>query len=95
MQPMHLAHVSVRQQSTMSLKPSFGSGGSGTSGRLWSATRLLETENDFIDDTSFQIVYGNQVTAVKAQSASQKRQWINQVQHYSALQTTMYRQPSS
>ncbi|KAL0078645.1 hypothetical protein J3Q64DRAFT_1664753 [Phycomyces blakesleeanus] len=44
------------------------------------------------DDTSFQIVYGTSVIAVKTSASSQKRQWISQVQHYSALQTTMNRQ---
>ncbi|KAI7900770.1 uncharacterized protein BX663DRAFT_516465 [Cokeromyces recurvatus] len=38
------------------------------------------------DDLSFQIVTINQVIAVKAASAAQKRQWISQIQHYSALQ---------
>lgn len=39
-----------------------------------------------IDDLSFQIVYGSQVIAVRTSSASHKRQWMNQIQHYSALQ---------
>ncbi|GAA5798518.1 hypothetical protein EDC94DRAFT_593478 [Helicostylum pulchrum] len=38
------------------------------------------------DDLSFQIVYGSQVIAVRTSSASHKRQWMNQIQHYSALQ---------
>ncbi|CAO3592901.1 unnamed protein product [Absidia cylindrospora] len=43
-----------------------------------------------IDDTGFQIVYGNLVISVKAASQSQKRQWVNQIQHYSAIRTTMH-----
>jgi hypothetical protein len=40
----------------------------------------------FVEDMSFQIVYKNQVTAVKASSLAQKRQWLSQIQHYSSLQ---------
>ncbi|KAI8372990.1 uncharacterized protein BYT42DRAFT_578797 [Radiomyces spectabilis] len=43
------------------------------------------------EDTNFQIAYGSQVIAVKAPSASQKRQWISQLQHYSALRLTLRR----
>lgn len=43
----------------------------------------------YVDDTSFQIAYGNVVISVKAASQSQKRQWINQIQHCSAVRTTM------
>lgn len=38
------------------------------------------------EDLSFQIVSGNQVIAVKTSTATQKRQWMSQIQHYSALQ---------
>ncbi|KAI7880960.1 hypothetical protein K492DRAFT_207137 [Lichtheimia hyalospora FSU 10163] len=44
------------------------------------------------DDTGFQLVYGNQVISVKAASISQKRQWISQIQHSSALCSTIQRQ---
>ncbi|KAI8975146.1 hypothetical protein BDF20DRAFT_822616 [Mycotypha africana] len=37
------------------------------------------------DECSFQIVSGSQVIGVKTSSAHQKRQWISQIQHYSAL----------
>ncbi|CEP12393.1 hypothetical protein [Parasitella parasitica] len=37
-------------------------------------------------DSSFQIVSGNQVIAVRTSTAAQKRQWMSQIQHYSALQ---------
>ncbi|KAI8340948.1 hypothetical protein BC941DRAFT_488850 [Chlamydoabsidia padenii] len=43
-----------------------------------------------IDETHFQIVYGSVVISVKAASQSQKRQWINQIQHYSAIRSTMH-----
>ncbi|KAI9322514.1 hypothetical protein BX666DRAFT_1849334 [Dichotomocladium elegans] len=46
------------------------------------------------DDAGFQVVHGNQVIAVKASSVSQKRQWISQIQHYSALKSTMQRRLS-
>ncbi|KAK4521682.1 uncharacterized protein ATC70_004214 [Mucor velutinosus] len=65
-EPMPIESVSVRQQTTMTLKPSFG--------------------NNSADDLSFQIVSGNQVIAVKTSTATQKRQWMSQIQHYSALQ---------
>ncbi|KAI8890231.1 hypothetical protein K501DRAFT_206841 [Backusella circina FSU 941] len=65
-EPMPVGKVTVRQQSTMTLKPTFGTNNS--------------------DDTSFQIVYDNNIIAVKASSAAQKRQWISQIQHFSALQ---------
>jgi hypothetical protein len=38
------------------------------------------------DDALFQIVYDNNIIAVKASSTAQKRQWISQIQHFSALQ---------
>ncbi|KAG2195516.1 hypothetical protein INT47_002712 [Mucor saturninus] len=66
-EPMPIESVSVRQQQTMTLKPSFGG-------------------NNNTDDLSFQIVSGSHVIAVKTSSASQKRQWMNQIQHFSALQ---------
>ncbi|KAL7334415.1 hypothetical protein PS15p_200047 [Mucor circinelloides] len=65
-EPMPIESVSVRQQTTMTLKPSFG--------------------NSSAEDLSFQIVSGNQVIAVKTSTATQKRQWMSQIQHYSALQ---------
>ncbi|KAL0136070.1 hypothetical protein V8B55DRAFT_1552696 [Mucor lusitanicus] len=65
-EPMPIESVSVRQQTTMTLKPSFG--------------------NNSAEDLTFQIVSGNQVIAVKTATATQKRQWMSQIQHYSALQ---------
>ncbi|KAJ8662806.1 hypothetical protein O0I10_000982 [Lichtheimia ornata] len=44
------------------------------------------------EDAGFQLVYGNQVISVKAPSMSQKRQWISQIQHFSALRSTIQRQ---
>ncbi|CAO3620385.1 unnamed protein product [Cunninghamella echinulata] len=41
--------------------------------------------NNTPDDTSFQIVYGNIVISVRTANVSMKRQWINQIQHYSAI----------
>lgn len=40
----------------------------------------------YVDDLSFQIVSGSQIIAVKTSTATQKRQWMSQIQHYSALQ---------
>ncbi|KAI9478903.1 MAG: hypothetical protein EXX96DRAFT_525777 [Benjaminiella poitrasii] len=42
--------------------------------------------NNNSDDLTFQIVSGSQVIAVKTSTITQKRQWISQIQHYSALQ---------
>ncbi|KAG2207242.1 hypothetical protein INT46_008860 [Mucor plumbeus] len=64
-EPMPIEEVSVRQQTTITLKPSFGNSS---------------------DDLSFQIVSGSQIIAVKTSTATQKRQWMSQIQHYSALQ---------
>ncbi|KAI8641561.1 hypothetical protein BD408DRAFT_368111 [Parasitella parasitica] len=64
-EPFPIESISVRQQTTITLKTSFGNNS---------------------DDLSFQIVSGNQVIAVKTSTAAQKRQWMSQIQHYSALQ---------
>ncbi|KAI8338784.1 hypothetical protein EDC96DRAFT_611240 [Choanephora cucurbitarum] len=66
-EPMPLEKISVRQQQTMTMKPSFGS-------------------NSNTDDLSFQIVTGTHVTAVKTSTVTLKKQWMSQIQHYSALQ---------
>ena len=77
---MDIDMVTVRQQhQNLSLKASFTSSTGGSSS----------------DDNVFQIVYGSNVIGVKASSASQKRQWISQIQHYSALQLTLQRQRSA
>ncbi|KAI9256579.1 hypothetical protein BDA99DRAFT_516821 [Phascolomyces articulosus] len=76
-EPMDIDMVTIRQQhQNLSLKASFTSSAGSGSS----------------DDNGFQIVYGSQVIGVKASSTSQKRQWINQIQHYSALQLTIQRQ---
>ncbi|RCH90712.1 hypothetical protein CU097_003149 [Rhizopus azygosporus] len=64
-EPMPLERVTVRQQHSISLKPSFSASNS--------------------EDLSFQIVNNNHVIAIKASSATQKRQWLYQLQHYCAL----------
>ncbi|KAG2237303.1 hypothetical protein INT48_009036 [Thamnidium elegans] len=48
--------------------------------------QTMALKSSFTNDLSFQIVYGSQVIAVRTSSASHKRQWMNQIQHYSALQ---------
>ncbi|KAI8985858.1 hypothetical protein BDB01DRAFT_786574 [Pilobolus umbonatus] len=37
------------------------------------------------DDSTFQIVYGECIIGVRTALPAQKKQWINQIQHYSAL----------
>ncbi|KAI9247826.1 hypothetical protein BY458DRAFT_526897 [Sporodiniella umbellata] len=46
---------------------------------------LKQSFSSASEDTGFQIVYNNQVTAVKASSTSQKRQWLSHLQHYSSI----------
>ncbi|KAI9492304.1 hypothetical protein BDB00DRAFT_441263 [Zychaea mexicana] len=79
-EPMSVDMITVRQQhQNLSLKASFTS----------------STSSSSTDDNAFQIVYGSHVIGVKASSASQKRQWISQIQHFSALQSTIQRQQST
>ncbi|KAL9542210.1 hypothetical protein MBANPS3_008720 [Mucor bainieri] len=67
-EPMPIETVSVRQQTTMTLKPSFGNNSGKENAEIELNERLM------------------MVIAVKTATATQKRQWMSQIQHYSALQ---------
>lgn len=81
---MPLERVTVRQQHSISLKPSFSAS---NSGKRWSddVGSLFVLTFSYTEDLSFQIVNNNHVIAIKASSATQKRQWLYQLQHYCAL----------
>ncbi|ORX55702.1 hypothetical protein DM01DRAFT_1335097 [Hesseltinella vesiculosa] len=52
-------------------------------------TSTLRTSFNSPDETGIQLGYDNMVLALKTSSTSQKKQWISQIQHYSAVKSTM------